>query len=162
MPIVYGTRYAELSDLTFVGLIGNALVNVSEAAQHAALDAASALADSYLKSRYVLPLLSWGYELTRAVAIIAAYDLITTRGYNPGAIPGTVDENIRKRYLDVLEWLKAIQNSQGELSYAIDSSTPGTGTGGDGSVNVDGGDEFQWTTGSVRGWTSRGSSGGAW
>jgi phage gp36-like protein len=159
MPVVAGTRYAERTDLTALGLIGNALANVSTTIQDAALDAASALADSYLQSRYVLPLVTWGNDLKRIVAVIAAYDLITTRGYSPA---GNADENVRQRYLDALKWLEAVRDSHGTPSQITDSSTAGGATGADGSVNVDGGSDFQFTTGSVRGWTSRGSDGGAW
>ena len=163
MTLVYGTRYADLSDLTMFGLIGNALVNVSQAAQHAALDAASALCDSYLRGQFTLPLLTWGYELTRATAIIAAYDLITTRGYNPGTIlSANVDHSVRDRYLDVLAWLDKVRESRLTPSNITDSSTTGSSSGSDGSVNVDVSADLQWVTGSPRGWTSRGSNGGPW
>jgi phage gp36-like protein len=159
MPVVVGTRYAERTDLTSLGLIGNALANVSTTMQDAALDAASATADSYLQSRYVLPLVTWGVDLKRAVCIIAAYDLLTTRGYSPA---GNVDENFRQRYLDVLKWLGEVRSSEATPSQITDSSTPDAEAGADGSVNVDGGSEFQFVTASARGWTSRGSDDGAW
>lgn len=97
--------YASLADLAALGLPPHALAGVEAADQYAALEAASALVDSYLRGRYPLPLLSWGRELTRVTAIIAAYDLMSRRGYDPNR-PG--DENLRLRYEDAIRWLEGV------------------------------------------------------
>ena len=52
--------YATTTDLARFGLPSGALAGVSTATQEAALDAASAFADSYLRSRYTVPLTSYG------------------------------------------------------------------------------------------------------
>lgn len=158
MAVVAGTQYATRADLANLGLIGNALANVATAAQDAALAAASATADSFLQSRYELPLITWGQDLVRAVCVIAAYDVLTSRGFAPG---GNVDANIRQRYLDAVGWLEAVGKGNQTPSQVTDSSTPSTGSGADGSVSATT-DAYQITTADVRGWTSRGSSGGSW
>lgn len=155
MPVVAGTQYATRTDLANLGLVAGALANVTTTTQDAALVAASAVADSYLQSRYQLPLLQWGQDLSRAVAIIAAYDLLTSRGYNPQS---SADQNVRQRYLDALAWLDSISKGASTPSYVTDSSTPTGTTDGSTSTETDG--AFQMVTSSVRGWTSRGYSSG--
>jgi phage gp36-like protein len=160
MP-VFGspTQYATRADLTNLGLLAGALSSVPTATQDAALLAASGLADAALQSRYILPLTRWGQDLVRCVCIIAAYDLLTSRGYGPQQ---GVDDNIRKRYLDQLDWLKEVGKGNDTPSYVIDSSANGSGgsvssPSADGSIvtSTDGG--LQMTTSSVRGWTDRGA-----
>ncbi|UZX16554.1 DUF1320 domain-containing protein [Thermus sp. PS18] len=97
--------YASRTDLHALGLPEAVLASIPEAEQEAALEAASALADSYLRTRYDLPLASWGRGLTRAVALIAAYDLMSRRGYDPTR-PG--QENLRMRYEDAIRWLEGV------------------------------------------------------
>lgn len=157
MPVIQGTKYATSTDLASLGLIGGALSNVPTATQDAALIAASALADSYLQSRYDLPITRWGQDLARAVCQIAAYDLLTSRGF--GMVQGP-DANIRQRYLDALEWLQEVSQGKQTPAYVIDSSV-NIGTGGtavDGSVVTTTQGGIQIVTQDVRGWTDRGST----
>ncbi len=154
MPVVAGTRYAQQADLANLGLIGGALATIPGATQNAALDAASAVVDSYLQSRYHLPLTQWGQDLVRATCCIAAYDLMSSRGYSP---VGASDVNIRQRYLDVLEWLQEVSKGlQTPLSIIDSSTTPGAGS--DGSISSESPGDFQMVTSPVRGWTPRGGS----
>lgn len=160
MPVVAGTQYATPTDLTDLGLIGGALSTVSMTTQNAALVAASAIADSYLQSRYSLPLTTWGRDLTRIICTIAAYDLLTSRGF--GMTQGS-DENIRKRYMDALTWLDEVSKGTTTPSQLHDSSTstssgPSTSTGVDGSINTATQGGFQMITSAVRGWTPRGGT----
>lgn len=160
MAVVVGTQYATTTDLTSLGLIGGALATVSATIQNAVLLAASGVADASLGSRYILPLTSWGTDLVRAVAIIASYDLLTSRGF---AMTQGSDENIRKRYLDALEWLDEVSKGTQSASHVVDSSTttasgPSVGTGVDGSINTATQGGFQMVTSPVRGWTPRGGT----
>ena len=100
--------YAQISDLTTYGLPPTALQSPNLPVQvvQGALNDASDIADSYLRGRYALPLLAWGTELTQAVCRIAAYNLLSVRGYNPAA---AADVNIRDRYTDALDWLNKVQ-----------------------------------------------------
>jgi phage gp36-like protein len=119
MPVVTGTQYASQTDLAQLGLAGGALQNVTPTIQDAALLAASALADSYLESRFTLPLTSWGKDLSRVVCFIAAYDILTSRGYSPQS----PDDHIRQRYQDALAWLQEVSQGTQTPSHVADSST---------------------------------------
>lgn len=160
MPVVTGTQYASQTDLAQLGLAGGALQNVTPTIQDAALLAASALADSYLESRFTLPLTSWGKDLSRVVCFIAAYDILTSRGYSPQS----PDDHIRQRYQDALAWLQEVSQGTQTPSHVADSSTdtqsgPSVGAvGADGSISTATQGGFQMETSAVRGWTSRGGT----
>jgi phage gp36-like protein len=96
--------YATPSDLYRLALRAPALNGISSADQNQALEAASRVADSYLQARYQLPLAAWDYDLRRAVAIIAAYDLLSGRGFAPEGS----DEHVRLRYEDAIRWLRDV------------------------------------------------------
>jgi len=157
MPVIAGTQYAQPSDLANLGLIGGVLASISTATQNAALQAASAVADSQLQGAFILPLTQWSYDLVRAVCIIAAYDLLTSKGYNPAT---GADPNIRARYADAMSWLDRVSKGQESPAYIIDSSTSNSGQTtpppADGSTVYSTQGGFQLQTTSVRGWTDRG------
>lgn len=156
MPAVIArVVYADINDLRYLGLVGTVTTTIDLDTKEAALRAASALVDSYLASRYQLPLVQWDDDLKRITCIIASYDLLTTRGY--GQQPG-VDQNIRLRYLDALAWLEQVSKGTQEPASIVDSTIPDSGSG-DGSVD-DESPDFQFVTGAVRGWTNRGNPGG--
>lgn len=98
--------YASRTDLVTYGIPATALGQLSTAQQDAALDAASKRIDSYLRGRYALPLVAWGIEITQAACVIAAYQLMNTRGYNPAA---GADVNIADRYHETIAWLEQVQ-----------------------------------------------------
>jgi phage gp36-like protein len=101
-----GTQYATPSDLVTTGAINaTALVNVSTADQNAACVAASEKADSYLRTRYPLPLASFGTDVVMHVAWMAVYLLMTGRGYNPMA---GADDQLRMRYDDAVAWFEGV------------------------------------------------------
>lgn len=100
------SSYASLNDLTTYGLPATALGALSSTVQQNALDEASSMIDSYLRGRYVLPLVAWGTEITQAACRIGAYNLLSVRGYNPAA---GADVNIRDRYMDTVTWLGQVQ-----------------------------------------------------
>lgn len=157
MPVVAGTQYATRTDLANLGMIGGALSTVSATTQDAALVAASATADACLSSRYELPLSSWGTDLVRAVCCIAAYDVLTSRGFG---LVGASDENIRKRYEDAIEWLRLVSQDKATPSHVVDSSSS-DGEGQDGSISTSTHGAFQMETSPVRGWTDRGGPPGS-
>lgn len=150
MPVLAGTQYAQLADLANLGLIGGVLASIPSGTQTAALQAASAIADSYLQDAYVLPLTQWGYDIVRAVCVIAAWDLLTSKGYNPAS---GADPNIRQRYEDVIGWLTRVGQSTQTPINVIDSSVAPTTSDGSSVGQFDGGSVM---TTPVRGWTDRG------
>jgi phage gp36-like protein len=110
-------QYAQVADLANLGLSPQALSVISTQEQNAALLTASAYADGCLNAQFVLPLKSWGVDLTRAVALMAAYDLLSQRGFSGEGS----DENIRKRYQDAQGWFdKVAQNKI--VPVVVDSS----------------------------------------
>ena len=150
MPVLAGTVYATTTDLTNIGLLGAALSNVPAGAQTEALQAASAVADSYLQGQYILPLTQWGYDLVRAVCIIAAWDLLAARGYSPQS---SGDANVRQRYEDALHWLDEVSKGTQTPVNVQDSSSAASPPEGSVELPVDGGSVV---TTQVRGWTDRG------
>lgn len=112
------SQYATIADLTALGLPSAALVGVSTADTDAALVAASGRADGYLAKQYALPLSVWGADLTRAVAQIAAWDLITTRGTRPGDQAAMLE----RRYDDAIQWLRDVSRGIVEPQGVVDAT----------------------------------------
>lgn len=110
--------YATPTDLYRLALRQAALSGISSADQTQALEAASRVADSYLQARYQLPLAAWDDDLRRAVAIIAAYDLLSGRGFAPEGS----DEHVRLRYEDAISWLRDVSRSVVTPVGLVDSS----------------------------------------
>lgn len=115
--------YATTTDLTRFGLPSTALTGVSSTTQEEAISAASALADSYLRSRYDLPLTSYGDDLTQCVCALAAETLLTSRGLDPGRANGDV---ILTRADNARAWLKDVSAGRASVSGGV--TTPGPGT----------------------------------
>jgi phage gp36-like protein len=118
------TAYATRTDLTSLGLPSAALTNVSTTAQDAALLSASARADSYLKARFTLPLTAWGQDLTEAVCHIAAWTILSARGFNPDQ---GADTAIRTRYEDAIRWLERIADDRATPTVTDSSTSVGGG-----------------------------------
>lgn len=117
--------YATAAQLKTLSVAAAALASVSAADQTAALQAASDLADSYLRSRYTMPLTAWADDLRRAVCAIATYDLMSHRGYNPET---GGDPNIRARYDDAIRWLEKV--ASGQISPSVTDSAPAASEAG--------------------------------
>lgn len=100
--------YASAIDLTTYGLPSTAIGNLTPTQVSAALTEASSRVDSFLRGRFALPLVAWETDITQATCAIAAYNLLSIRGYNPGS---GADVNIRDRYLDTLRWLSQVQKN---------------------------------------------------
>jgi phage gp36-like protein len=154
MPVVAGTQYATTTDLSQIGILAQALANVPGPALTEALQAASAVCDSYLQDQFTLPLTSWGYDLVRAACTIAAWDALTVRGYSPQS---NGDQNIYKRYQDAIAWLEDVAKGTKKPSQVVDSSTPAAPSDGEAVGFAFGGGSL--ITSQVRGWTDRGRSG---
>ena len=78
------TAYPTRAQLYQFGINSAALSNVPTADQDAALESTSRLADTYCRPRHETPFASpYPLEIVRAVCAIAAWDLLSVRGYNP-------------------------------------------------------------------------------
>jgi phage gp36-like protein len=91
------------------------------------LDAASAKVDSHIRGRYLLPLVApYPPEIVEAECVLAAYSLLSIRGFDPEA---GANQNVVQRYKDTMKWLGAL--SEGKVSLAIEAdSTSDTYEGG--------------------------------
>jgi phage gp36-like protein len=106
--------YATIADLQEVGLPPGALSGVDAPARTAALEKASAYADTFLRDKYRLPLAEpYDPSLVDAVVQIACYRLMTRRGFNPED-PG--DQAVRLGRDDAVVFLTRIANGQAQLS----------------------------------------------
>lgn len=115
-------QYADIADLPIPAA---AIAGISADVKNAALQGASDHADSYLISRFDLPLASWGKDLRRAVANIALYDIMSTRGYSPESGDNA---SIRDRAKDAEAWLKDVSAGKATPTGVVDSSAGGNTT----------------------------------
>jgi phage gp36-like protein len=130
-------QYATLDDLAQLGLKRLATAGITDADLNAALVAASELADGYLRAQFMLPLVSWGADLRRHVAMLAAWDILSAqRGFNPD---GPANEIWLQRHDQAMAWFRDI--SRGVVSPNVIDSTP---CRRDGAPRV--------STGTRRGW----------
>jgi len=100
------SQYATVTDMQTFGLTSATMATVDTVTQETHLSAASDLADSYLGSRFDLPLLSWGPALTQKVCELAAEAILTIRGYDPED-PG--DMSIMLRGKNAREWFESVK-----------------------------------------------------
>lgn len=100
-----GVSYATTADLTSLGLPAKALAGIGTPAQEAALEAASRVVDSYVGSRYDLPLVSVGSDIKDAVCTIAAVNLMSVRGFAAGVEDAEV---LMTRKKDAMTWLRDV------------------------------------------------------
>jgi phage gp36-like protein len=144
MPAV--TDYCSLEDLGRFGTSEDALEPIPLETQGKAITAASRFIDSYLRTKFTLPLLAVGQDLARACAIIAVWDIIYgSRGAQPGEGEKPI---LQVRYDQIIKWLEMI--AQGTVTPEVTDSTPGATPG----VLPSGARVISST---MRGWSSRGT-----
>jgi phage gp36-like protein len=153
--------YCTPDDLVLYAANPLALQGISTAQQLGACNAASERADSYLRGRFPLPLLSWGIDLRIMTAYIAVYLLLSARGYAPDA---GADSRIQQNYYEAVGfpdrpgsgWFPGVQRQaiHPDVQFAATApafSLPSVRTGGPNANPIRG-----WTTtrssGSGRGW----------
>jgi hypothetical protein len=104
--------YASPTDLTNVGLPQTALGGVWSIQIAAQLQAASDFADTFFAARWGrsnVPLIQWDTAVTLAVARVAVWYLMTTRGMKPGAPDWQI---FRTGYEDSVDWFNKVQRQQ--------------------------------------------------
>ena len=100
-------------------LPSEAFADVDSTLVDKALSWASRRADNYLRKRYILPLASWSEDLKSLVCDIAAYKLLSRRGFDPEQ---QQNQAIKQAYLDAWTALEALSTGEQELASAVDSS----------------------------------------
>lgn len=103
--------YATLTDLYRYGAPATAFGDLADSDLQAGLDEASTKVDEFLAARYPLPLISWPVSITEYTCRIAAYNLISVRGFNP-ALGNEGDQQLEKRYTHAIAQLTLIQKQQ--------------------------------------------------
>lgn len=119
------SSYATLANLYAYGIPAAALGDVSVTDQQAQLDAASTLADGFLRNKFTLPIITPSADLVMAVAQIAAWNLLRRRGFNPDDPGG---QATRLGYQDAMAWLKRV--ADGTTTPALVDSSAASGSGG--------------------------------
>lgn len=100
--------YATLADFEQLGLPPDAIAALNARVPGSitrALDAASTLADGYLRARFVLPLTAWSDDLRQAVCGLAAASLLMTLGLDPESPDAVL---IRERAKEARRWLEMV------------------------------------------------------
>lgn len=114
---VSGVQYATLDDFRNAGLPTGSLESIDKSIWNQALIRASAFADTFIGCKYTLPLgRPYDPSLVDAVCQIAAWRLMSLRGYNPAVAGGSSDALIRQGFLDARDWLYRVANGQASLT----------------------------------------------
>jgi phage gp36-like protein len=121
MPVsAAGTLYATLTDLQNEGLPSLAQQTLSDPQKNAALANASAMVDSYISTRFELPLNTWGLDIVRATVAIASWDLMNRRGRQPGE-----DNPGEPGYKAAIAWLKDVSAGKATPAFPTTVDTNG-------------------------------------
>ena len=139
------SSYATIDDLTRFGLPAAAFSDLSADDVQAALDAASTVADSYLSLRFTVPYQNPGADIKDAVCRIAAFNIMSSRGFNPDGDAG----QLRLRYEDAIRWLEKVAREAAQPAN-IPQGTESLADFGTYSVNQ------------LRGWSGSSSGSGGW
>lgn len=136
--------YASIDDFRSCGLPASALAYTDLPQIQAALCRASRMADTFLRDRYHLPMCCpIDPSLTLWVCWMAAYFLLSTRGFNPNQ--SGIDTVVRMNYDDAIKSLTRVANGQQQLCVRqtmpaaeepMVGTNPSRGYGGLGGVDV--------------------------
>ncbi len=100
--MAYITR-AELE--AFGGLPARVVGQITSPVLSNKLDAATAMADGYLRIQYAVPMTAPSMDLKIRVAHVAAYMIMGELGFNPEVNP---DQIVVKNYDDALRWFEQV------------------------------------------------------
>jgi hypothetical protein len=124
--------YALPEDLPQLALPAEAAEDLTASQKAAALLSATDTIASAIAANHTMPLLSWGGDVQRHTASIAAYDLMCAAGFRPEEY----DTNLRQRYVDacgdgaqIIGWCGRVARGQIEPADLVDS-TPDEVDGG--------------------------------
>ena len=119
-------QYCEPSEIGRYGVNAEAIADLNAELITPVIVAVSDEIDTYLRQQYVLPLSRWGSDITKAAAVMAAWEIISVRGFKPGE--NIEDSPLRLRYEDTLKWLKMV--AAGTVAPDVDDSDTSTPTAG--------------------------------
>lgn len=113
------TSYATQGEFLDQAALAAAFKDTPGAVIDTALVWASSRANSYIKKRVMLPLVSWSEDLKVATCYLAAKQLLDSRGVDWAS---GLNETIDKNATTALEWLRDIAKGLCELDTYVDSS----------------------------------------
>lgn len=142
--------YCTSIQLTQFGIRAEALRTIDPSDLQEAIEAASDTIDGYLRSRFELPLVAWGKDITLICARLAVYQLVVVRGFNASRAG---DDQLEKQYDSAMQTLQGIPS--GKYSPDVTDSSSGAGPG----VSAPAG-TAQVFSDSSRGWFNDSRSGG--
>lgn len=116
------SQYATKTDLVELAVSPRMLDGVSDEMIDRMLAAASATADSYIRSRYSLPLTTWGDDLRLAITRIAALLIVSARGMDPNDPTCAVFVNGRD---SAMKWLVDVSSGRASLDVVVTSPSAG-------------------------------------
>ncbi len=116
--------YATVNDVTRHALPAAAIVSISIEIKADCCLGATQEADSYLAGRYTLPLVLWDDVLTKHVAKIAGFEIMSRRGFQPTGF----DELIVKGRDDAIAWLRGVAANKIYPPGLTDSDSEDVGT----------------------------------
>jgi phage gp36-like protein len=126
--------YCTSDELTRYGIRAEALRSIDPSDLQAAIQAASDTIDGYLRSRFKLPLVAWGKDISLLCARLAVYQLVVVRGFN-AARAG--DEQIEKQQELSIQTLRDIPPAKYTPDVTDSSQDAGPGVSAPaGSVQV--------------------------
>ena len=128
MPVVASpSQYATPTDLANVGALPTFVQSLTSGQMTEALQTASAFMDSYFISRFMLPIVTWSYDVVQCCCQLAIYNLIAARGYNPNNPAELVYET---RFNQACKWLKDVANGVATpfMTDSSPSAAPGQAT----------------------------------
>ena len=114
-------QYVSNVEFALYGLTPAALASFSDDQKTAALVAASAHADGYIGQRYKLPLNGTiPADLKMHVAKIAAWFIMSGRGFKPGSTDG---DSLHDAYNDATKWLQQVAEGKATIAGVTDADT---------------------------------------
>lgn len=119
-------QYCEPADIGRYGVNTEAIAELHVELITPVIVAVSDEIDTYLRQQYVLPLTRWGSDIIKAAAVMAAWEIISVRGFKPGESPE--DSSLRLRYEDIKAWLKMV--ASGTVAPDVDDSDTSTPAAG--------------------------------
>jgi phage gp36-like protein len=125
VPVVSSPwTYATPTDLAQVGALPAFVQSLTAAQMSEAIQTASAFMDTYLSSKFTLPLKQISYDVVQCCCVIAIYYLVQARGYNPN---NPAEDTYRIRYEQQCRWLKDVANGQATPQVTDSSPTAAPG-----------------------------------
>jgi len=120
-------EYCTVEEITTLGINPGALTNLGPdpvATKRKKIQVVSDMMDGYLRSQFVLPLVTWGLDVRECCATLVGVALLRTRGYDPEEDPAPGESERMK-----MGWLKDISR-RFVTPVVVDSSPTASASGG--------------------------------